>query len=41
LGHPLAGDELYGGQAGTPQLHAWALEVGEVRVESPPPLWAT
>jgi 23S rRNA-/tRNA-specific pseudouridylate synthase len=41
LGHPLAGDELYGGQAGTPQLHAWALVVGDVRVESPPPVWAT
>jgi 23S rRNA pseudouridine1911/1915/1917 synthase len=51
LGHPLAGDGLYGGPAleaevdegilhDRPALHAHRIEVDGVRVESPPPWWA-
>lgn len=46
LGHPLAGDALYGGGRGLPgldgaALHAWWLEVDGVRVVAPPPnAWA-
>ncbi|MBX3355025.1 MAG: RNA pseudouridine synthase [Phycisphaeraceae bacterium] len=42
LGFPLLGDALYLGDAPLPgldgpALHAWRLEIGDVRVESPPP----
>ena len=41
LGHPLAGDTLYGGAAvpglNGPALHAWKLVVDGTQVESPPP----
>lgn len=41
LGHPLAGDTLYGGvelaEFQGPALHAWRLSVGEISVEAAPP----
>lgn len=46
LGHPLVGDELYGGPIAHseadvgPRLHAWRLYVGDDVVESPRPHWA-
>jgi 23S rRNA-/tRNA-specific pseudouridylate synthase len=41
LGHPLAGDGLYGGGDGTAQLHAFRLVVDGTCVEAPPPPWAS
>lgn len=41
LGHPLVGDELYGGGAGTPLLHAWKVEVDGTEVEAPKPAWVS
>ena len=42
LGHPLVGDDLYGGPDADIglRLHAWRLYVGEDMVESPRPDWA-
>ena len=47
LGHPLAGDQLYGGaqlgdefNGGCAALHAWRLRVRSITVEAPPPPWA-
>ena len=40
VGHPLAGDPLYGGDGAEgdhPALHAWRVEVDGEAVESPPP----
>jgi 23S rRNA-/tRNA-specific pseudouridylate synthase len=41
LGHPLAGDTLYGGAAvpglAGPALHAWRVELEGETVEAPPP----
>jgi 23S rRNA pseudouridine1911/1915/1917 synthase len=41
LGHPLAGDSLYGGAALAglhgPALHAWRIRLEEDQVEAPPP----
>jgi 23S rRNA pseudouridine1911/1915/1917 synthase len=38
LGHPLAGDSLYGGSGDRemPALHAWRVEIDGERVECPP-----
>jgi 23S rRNA pseudouridine1911/1915/1917 synthase len=41
LGHPLAGDTLYGGSGlaglGGPALHAWRITLDEATIESPTP----
>ncbi len=42
LGHPLAGDALYGGAAAQGLgLHAWRVVVDGISVECPVPAWAT
>jgi 23S rRNA-/tRNA-specific pseudouridylate synthase len=41
LGHPMVGDELYGGApANGVQLHAWRVVLDGITVEAPAPPWA-